>query len=123
MMHGATRPLAYFLVVIGTAFLWEFVAWGLHKHVMHGPGWFLHQDHHHPKGRGFQKNDLYALIFALVSFLLIYEGLLNRLGLMAAAGFGVALYGLGYILFHEILFHHRLKWLRIPVKGRYLKSL
>lgn len=115
--------LSHAAVVLGTTALWEFIAWWLHKYVMHGPGWFLHEDHHRPKGRGLQKNDAYALVFALISFLLIYNGLLRGWSYMAAAGFGVALYGLGYVLFHEILFHRRLRWLRLPVKGAYLKAL
>ncbi len=33
---------------------------------------------------------------------------------------GVTLYGIGYVLFHDIAFHRRI---RVPRKGRYLKRI
>ena len=41
----------------------EYAAWFTHKHVMHGFLWVLHEDRHHPTGRGLQKNDLFAVFF------------------------------------------------------------
>jgi beta-carotene 3-hydroxylase len=111
------------LVVLGVAASWELVAYAMHRWVMHGFGWFLHEDHHRSSGRRLQKNDAYALFFALCSFLLIYNGLLRGWSLVAAAGFGVALYGLGYVLFHDIMFHKRLRWLRLPARGAYLGGI
>jgi beta-carotene 3-hydroxylase len=122
-MTAALWWLAHGAVFLGTAALWELIAFLMHKHVMHGFGWFLHEDHHHVTGRKLQKNDVYALVFALCSFLLIYNGLLYGLSLMAASGFGVALYGLGYVLFHEVMFHKRVPWLTLPAKGAYLKRI
>lgn len=117
------RTLSYLFVLLAVAVLWEFVAWSMHKYIMHGPGWFLHADHHRPAGKGFRKNDVYVILFALVSFLCIYNGLLYGLPYLAAAGFGIALYSLCYVLFIEILFHRRVRWLKIPVKGAYMKML
>ena len=108
---------------LGTAALWELVAFLMHKHIMHGVGWFLHEDHHRSTGRRLQKNDAYAVVFAFCSFLLIYNGLLHGWDLVAASGFGVALYGLGYLLFHEIMFHKRVKWLKLPARGAYLQRI
>jgi beta-carotene 3-hydroxylase len=90
---------------------------------MHRLGWCLHYDHHNASGRIFQKNDLYALIFAVPSFLLIFFGLQNRWYMMASAGFGVALYGVGYVLFHDIMFHGRIKALKFKPKHPYLKRI
>ena len=42
---------------------------------------------------------------------------------MAAAGFGVALYGIGYVLYHEIMFHKRLWRIRLPARGKYLTRI
>lgn len=110
-------------VFLATAVFWEFVAYFMHKYVMHGFGWALHEDHHRTSGSHLQKNDLYSIVFALISFLLIFNGLRTGVTLAAAAGFGVALYGLGYVLFHDILFHKRIPWLRIPVFHPYLKRI
>jgi beta-carotene 3-hydroxylase len=111
------------LALFGMAIYKEYVAWFTHKFVMHGFLWTLHEDHHHPKRRGPQKNDWFAVVFALVSFILIYAGLLRSQPLLASAGFGVALYGVGYVLFHDVMFHHRIRGLRIRPRGSYLKNI
>lgn len=111
------------LALVGTALFWEFVAWWMHKYVMHGPGWVLHEDHHKTSGRRLQRNDAYALFFALCSFLLIYNGLKFSWSVMASAGFGVALYGVGYVTFHDIMFHRRIRWIRYKPRSRYMKRI
>ena len=115
--------LGSIVAFVAAAVFMEFVARTAHKHVMHRLGWCLHYDHHNASGRVFQKNDLYALIFAVPSFLLIFFGLRNQWYIMAAAGFGVALYGVGYILFHDIMFHGRIKSLKFKPKHPYLKRI
>ncbi len=116
------RFLLLALVFLASAAFFELVAWFMHKYVMHGIGWFLHEDHHKPRHK-IQKNDAYALFFALISFLLIYNGLRLGIDVMAAAGFGVALYGAGYVAFHDIMFHRRIKRLRYKPKNRYMKRI
>jgi len=111
------------LVFCTMAAYMEYVAWFTHKYVMHGFLWALHEDHHHPKGRGLQKNDLFALLFSLVSFLFIYTGLRQRQEWLASAGFGVALYGVGYVLFHDVMFHRRIPGLRLRARGPYLTRI
>lgn len=115
--------LMNFAIVLAAAVFWEFVAWFMHKYVMHGFGWFLHKDHHVTTGRRLQRNDAYALVFAVVSFLLIFNGLRLSIVPMASAGFGVALYGIGYLVFHEIMFHKRIKWIKYRPKTRYMKRI
>lgn len=101
----------------------EGVAWATHKYVMHGPLWVLHEDHHRPRGRGWQKNDLFALFFAAISFLLILFGVLRRAPPLTGAGFGVALYGVGYFLFHDIMFHRRIRRWRLRPATPYLRRI
>lgn len=95
------------LLVLGAFFFMEFTAWFTHKYVMHGFGWLLHKDHHTREHHPFEWNDLFALIFAIPSIILIITGLPGY-----SAGFwigiGIALYGLAYFLFHDILVHQRL---------------
>ncbi|MFA7566686.1 MAG: hypothetical protein WCY01_06635 [Alkalispirochaeta sp.] len=117
------RVVGGVVAFFGAAAGMEVVARFMHKYVMHGTGWCLHYDHHNHKGRIFQKNDLYFFFFAGLSFGLIFFGLKARWYEMAAAGFGVALYGVGYVLFHDIMFHRRIKGFKIRPKSRYLRRI
>lgn len=99
----------------------EFAAWFLHKFVMHGVLWSLHRDHHEPHNRFFQKNDLFALFFAIPSFFMILFGGLFAAPLWAAAGYGIMAYGLVYFLVHEAIIHRRFRFLR--GRGAYFRAL
>ena len=110
------------LILIASFWFMEFVAWFMHKYVMHGFGWYLHEDHHrYTKGR-FEKNDVFGLIFSMVSFLLILTGSLNDYDFRIAIGIGVMLYGLGYFLVHDIFFHKRIKLKHKP-QSDYMKRV
>ena len=111
------------LLFVGLAVFMEYVAWFTHKYVMHGFLWVLHEDHHKPKHRGLQKNDWFAVFFSLVSFALIFPGVLYRIWPLASAGFGIALYGVGYVLFHDVMFHRRIRGLRLKPRGAYLQRI
>ena len=111
------------LLFVGLAVFMEWVAWFTHKYVMHGFLWVLHEDHHRPKHRGLQKNDLFAVFFSLVSFALIFPGLLYGVWPLVSAGFGIALYGIGYVLFHDVMFHRRIRGLRLKARGAYLQRI
>ena len=68
-----------FIFALILAFLWmEFTAWFVHKYVMHGFLWSIHEDHHQPTGKLFQRNDLFFLIFAIPSWLCIMLGLMHQ---------------------------------------------
>lgn len=97
-------------IMLGTFFLMEGVTWLTHRYVMHGFLWYLHEDHHNPRGHKFEKNDAFFLIFAIPSWLCIMLGLQNKNYSVAAIGFGIALYGLGYFIVHEVIIHQRFKW-------------
>lgn len=111
------------LAFLATAAFWEVVAWGMHRYVMHGFLWVLHEDHHRTSGKHLQKNDAFAVFFAGISFVLIFFGLKNGIPPMASAGFGVALYGVGYVTFHDVMFHKRLRFLVFRPKSRYMKRI
>lgn len=98
----------------------EFVAWWLHKYVMHGFLWVLHEDHHIiRKDRKWQKNDFFALMFAIPSFFAILFGGMYNWPIIEGAGFGVTAYGLAYFLVHEIIIHRRWKWFNVNNKYVY----
>lgn len=100
----------------------EFIAQLMHRYVMHGFLWSLHQSHHQ-KGRGFfEKNDLYFLIFASPSILLIILGIKAGFDWRLYLGVGIALYGFTYLFIHDILIHRRIKIL-IKYEGSYIKAM
>ncbi len=100
----------WILITLGTFGLMEGITWATHKYVMHGFLWYLHEDHHKPRGHVFEKNDAFFLIFAIPSWLCIMLGLQHGLHWVAAIGFGIALYGLAYFLVHDVIIHQRFKW-------------
>lgn len=104
--------LIYILIGIGTFFFMEFMAWFTHKFVMHGIGWYFHEDHHQPHEGFFEKNDFYFLIFAVPSALSIMLGFIYSNYVSASIGFGIMAYGICYFLVHDVLIHQRFKWFK-----------
>lgn len=97
--------IVFFLTFIGM----EFVAWLAHKYIMHGLGWFLHEDHHVPHKKITEKNDMFFLIFAIPSWLCIMLGMMSNNNISVAVGFGILFYGLCYIFIHDVFIHQRIK--------------
>lgn len=100
----------WLLIICGSFIFMEVITWFTHKYVMHGFLWYLHQDHHHSQGHFFEKNDFFFLIFAVPSWLSIMLGLYYQYYIIAAIGFGIALYGAAYFLIHEVIIHQRIRW-------------
>ncbi len=108
--------LLFILIFAGFVLLMEVVAWTTHRYVMHGWLWSLHRSHHEPHMGAFEKNDWFAVIFAIPSMVLIYIGV-NVHILALAAGLGILAYGLIYFFFHDILVHRRFDFGLRPKKG------
>jgi len=109
------------LIVLGAFLFMEFMAWFTHKYVMHGFLWILHKDHHTREHSPFEWNDLFALIFATPSIVLIILGL-PQADFRFYIGIGIALYGLAYFLFHDVLVHRRLKILD-SIDNEYFRAI
>jgi len=100
------------LLIIGTFFFMEFMAWFTHKYVMHGLGWYFHRDHHQRSPGFFEKNDVFFLIFAVPSWLFIMFGMMAGNDWRVFVGIGIALYGLCYFLVHDVFIHRRFNWFK-----------
>lgn len=110
------------LIVIGTVVFMEVFAWWAHKYIMHGDlGWGWHKSHHEPHEPGFEKNDLYAVVFALFAIALFCVGALFWQPLWWVA-LGITVYGVLYFVAHDGLVHQRWPFRYVPRKG-YLKRL
>jgi beta-carotene 3-hydroxylase len=110
--------LTVFLVVfIGM----EGVAWTLHRYVMHGFLWILHESHHRPRKSWFELNDVFGIFFTAVSIGLFLAGTLYYLPLLFA-GLGMTAYGFVYFMIHDVLVHRRVEHGFVPKQG-YLRRV
>jgi beta-carotene 3-hydroxylase len=112
-----------FLIFAATVAVMEGFAYVMHRWVMHGPGWFLHASHHRARTGLWEANDLYFVIFAMPSILLLLGSVQWNWGVWATAcGAGIAAYGLIYLGFHDILVHRRIGHRHVP-RTRYIKRI
>ena len=114
--------MMFALITLGVFIIMEGVSWFTHKYVMHGFGWFLHEDHHQPKYDGFEKNDLFFAIFAIPSMALFFFGTYTEYTYLLFIGLGIMCYGIAYFTIHDVLIHQRFKWFK-HTKNRYLLGL
>ena len=111
------------LLFLATVAMMEGFAYVMHRWVMHGPGWFLHASHHRARHGKWELNDLYAVIFAVPSIVLILGGV--RLGWWPGCtwiGAGIAAYGAIYFGFHDVIVHRRIATRYLP-KSPYMKRI
>lgn len=115
---------ATYFVLTAAAFLaMEGVAWATHRYVMHSRlGWGWHASHHDPDARGFELNDLYAVVFAGPAVALFAVGAIPGLRWVWFLGLGVTFYGIMYAFVHDGLVHQRLPFRITPRRG-YAKRL
>lgn len=112
----------FVLVFVATFVIMEGVTWCTHKYVMHGFLWYLHKDHHQVRPGVFEKNDAFAVIFAVPSFLLIYNGTFNHVWWQQSVGYAIMVYGAAYFLVHDVIIHQRFKWFTRS-NGTYVRAI
>lgn len=115
--------LAGIVLFLATVLAMEGFAYVMHRWVMHGFGWFLHESHHRPRTGNWELNDLYAVIFAIPSITLIAGGV--QFGWWPGCtwiGAGIAAYGAIYFGFHDVIVHRRLPTRYLP-KSAYMKRI
>ncbi len=113
--------LGNLVILLAAVAVMEFFTWWAHKYIMHGWGWRWHRTHHIAAASGFQDNDWYALVPALISVWFFWVDDLSYGPLFWVAS-GMVLYGVLYAFVHEALAHGRwpLGWQ--PRRG-YLRRL
>ncbi len=101
----------------------EAFAYAAHRWIMHGPMWVWHASHHREREGWFERNDLFAVVFAAVSCGFIFAGTQLHLGsALTWVGIGVVVYGMIYFLFHDVLVHRRVAHGIVP-RSRYLRRI
>lgn len=114
--------LLYIAIFIVTFFGMEFVAWFTHKYIMHGFLWSVHKSHHEVRDHFLERNDLFAFVFAIPSWLFIMLGVIYHSPISIIIGSGMTAYGIAYFLVHDVIIHQRIKWFR-NLDGKYVKTL
>lgn len=107
----------------GTFLGMEWVAWATHKYIMHGFMWRWHEDHHHPHTGFFEKNDYFAVVFAVLSITLFAVGtFVPALAFLFWIALGVTGYGIFYFIFHDVIVHRRIP-IRFVARSEYMKRI
>src|SRR4028119_809781 len=94
--------LAALVITVATFLGMEFVAWFMHRFVLHGPLWFLHRSHHLRHPHHFERNDFFFLFYGSLSALLILYGSPQK-DWRFWMGVGIAAYGTLYFFVHDVL--------------------
>ncbi|MHA8101401.1 sterol desaturase family protein [Aquirufa nivalisilvae] len=111
------------LMWLGTFLLMEGIAWFTHKYIMHGVMWNWHESHHVHHKNALEKNDLFSVVFGVLSTITIIIGAeIEAYRPLLWIGLGIASYGLCYFIFHDIIVHRRIK-VKFKTKNTYLKRL
>ena len=76
-----------------------------------------------PPQKRIEKNDLFAVVFAVISISLFAIGkFVEGWSVMTYIGLGVLFYGIFYFVFHDIIVHRRVK-IKFIAKSRYMKRI
>ena len=119
---GTFPVWAGILIALVTCAAMELTAYSVHRWIMHGPlGWGWHRSHHEPHDDLLEKNDLYAVYFAVIAVALFWVGSQYAVWVWWV-GAGVSLYGVLYFMAHDGLVHQRWPFRYVPRRG-YLQRL
>lgn len=94
-------------VGVATFFGMEFLARLMHKYLMHGVLWFIHEDHHRRIQGELEKNDAFGIIFAGVSIFLIIKWMITGNPFFLSVALGMTGYGIAYMFVHDMIIHDR----------------
>lgn len=103
-------------MVIGVFVAMEGLSYASHRWLMHGPGMAWHRSHHHPPAGRFEKNDLFPLCFSVLGVAAFAAAAVSGQQAFRLVGVGMTLYGVAYLVVHEIVIHDRLP-VRLPAWG------
>lgn len=115
--------MLYMALTVAAFLFMEGVAWATHKYVMHGFLWSWHKSHHYPYQGVFEKNDLFGIVFSIPSIVCCVAGLhYPDMLWLFFIGLGIFLYGVFYVIFHDIIVHRRIK-MKFRARSAYMKRL
>jgi beta-carotene 3-hydroxylase len=106
------------LVAVCAFLLMEPLTALVHRAVMHGFGMGWHRSHHEPPRRAVEANDLFPVVFAAATIVLLAIGVYVGGGrVLVPIGIGVTAYGAAYLFVHDVVIHRRLgQWMPLPAR-------
>lgn len=113
--------LFQFSLILLTFLGMELFSWALHKYVMHGILWKIHESHHKPRKGVFEINDVFSVLFGSACVFCMVYGLQNKHWALYI-GIGIFVYGFIYFLLHDGFIHQRFPFLRHS-NNKYIKAL
>jgi beta-carotene 3-hydroxylase len=113
---GRERDMTDVLVAVAALALMEPVTALVHRFVMHGFGMGWHRSHHEPPRTVLEANDLFPVVFAGVTIVVLAIGVYvaSAPRVLVPIGVGVTAYGAAYLLVHDVVIHRRLAFLPLP---------
>jgi len=102
------RDLWFWLPLLVAFIGMEFWSRWIHRALWHGPLWGSHASHHAPRSGWWERNDLFAVMHALIAAPMVYAGLRWQLAPLAGWGFGMTAFGAAYFTVHDGFIHGRL---------------
>jgi beta-carotene 3-hydroxylase len=104
------------LIAVVALVLMEPVTALVHRFVMHGFGMGWHRSHHEAPGRVLEANDLFPVVFAAATIVLLAVGVYvaSAPRVLVPIGIGITAYGAAYLLVHDVVIHRRLAFLPLP---------
>src|ERR1700674_4998662 len=89
-----------------------------HRVVFHGFAMGWHRSHHLPPRHALEANDLFPVVFAVVTVVVLSIGVYVGGGsVLVPIGIGVTAYGAAYLVVHDLVIHRRVSWLPGPARG------
>ena len=112
------------ITILITFFLMEGVAWGMHKYIMHGLFWNLHEDHHISDNHDsfFERNDSFFIFFSVLAIIAFSSWSIWGFTIALGIGIGISIYGFVYFIIHDLFIHQRIKIWR-NTKNPYLLAI
>jgi len=88
----------------------------VHRFVMHGFGMGWHRSRHEPPAAVLEANDLFPVVFATATIVLLAIGVyvVSAPRALVPIGIGITAYGASYLLVHDVVIHRRLAFLPLP---------
>jgi len=101
---------------IGALVAMEPVTALVHRFVMHGFAMGWHRSHHEPPRGRLEANDLFPVVFATATIVMLSVGVYvgGGFGVLVPIGTGITAYGAAYLLVHDVVIHRRAPWLALP---------
>lgn len=96
-----------FLTILAFAAV-EIFSYIAHRFLFHGVLWKIHRTHHVARKSTFELNDVFSVIFALFSIILmVFAEKPLSYSIAFPIGLGISIYGIFYFIVHDFFTHRR----------------